>query len=251
MIPLFLLLTLTPTWVDHPPETKEFFYFVGEAEEAKTKDEALERAWNSALIRVGLTEFPELTEISSESLETLLGSTYKRESVQNLELINWRGVKEAKELGSPFVKYDSKLGTFFAYRLLKWPKSDMLASRVEATKAFQAMKKRETIDTHPMPRSPEAMTQKEEEMLNILQKLSSVQKAITTKDQLIEKVVSQLRCGVTADDVISVLGQPDEENMTSLRYGTFFLEKRLFARQIEVVQPKLRFGERKYICNSN
>ena len=61
----------TPKWVSKVPKSELFIYSVGESKGIENKDDALERAWISALLRLGMTQFPELGKLRSESEETL------------------------------------------------------------------------------------------------------------------------------------------------------------------------------------
>ena len=76
-----------PVWVKEIPKKREVKYFLGESLEMQNKEDALERAWVSALFRIGLTAFPETGILKTQSFETLTEADYKREFVMKLELI--------------------------------------------------------------------------------------------------------------------------------------------------------------------
>ena len=92
-----------PPWVYSPPRSATEVYVVGEAKDIEQKDDALERAWVSGLIRMGMTQFPELGALRSESFETLHDANYKRQFVMQLEKISWVGLREVEDRGSPVI----------------------------------------------------------------------------------------------------------------------------------------------------
>lgn len=134
---IFILMSLIsqPEWVEHLPESDSAIYAYGEAFYIKDKDDALHRAWTSALVKIGQAHFSMLTKVTSHSIEGLDRSSYDRRSSQDFEIINWEGLEEAK--GSPVVTFNSDTKTYTAYRLFVWSKTDLETSKMRVKEELQ------------------------------------------------------------------------------------------------------------------
>lgn len=186
-----------PTWVKRPPETPGFSFFVGESSELDEKEEALEGAWANSLVRIGMSEFPEVSRVTTRSVETLSEVDYKREFILKLELVDWTGVKEATELGSPFL--ENRNGKWVAYRLIKWSHQNIS----EARKKIKLDKK------FGIPLSPEAMRTRETELVAAVRAIDSLNQRIGDRNKEVWQVLGRIKCGVTVQDLQKILGPPD------------------------------------------
>ena len=127
-----------PTWSTKVPIAPGYIFFWGEGQ-ANDTDSAMDRATQSALFRFGQVQFPELTTITSNSIENLKETSYSRSSNSDLQLIDWTGVQESSEHDSPYaVKED---GTVKVYRLFRWAQSSVVRSqqKVQALVAARDM----------------------------------------------------------------------------------------------------------------
>lgn len=121
-----------PTWVTKTPPADTHVYVVGEAVGAVDKEEALAKSWASALVRLGMAEFPELSQVATSHVESLHGtSSATRGLVLHLERVNWSGLTEVKEKGSPLIYWDEADGGYRAFRLLKWDRARIEAARAQ------------------------------------------------------------------------------------------------------------------------
>jgi hypothetical protein len=205
-----------PGWLDVPPKKMGYRFFVGETHGVARKEDALEKAWISAFVRIGMTQFPELTRIKTESTETLKDADYKRQFAMSLELVDWTGIAEATEYGSPYIREDEKTGEYSVYRLLKWTDADMERAR----KTIHAAKR------HEIPGAPETL---EPHLVDAVQKMKSVATTIAEKNSVLTKVFRQVRCGVKIADLRKILGKPDwqspyDSEPRTYRWGTFHVE---------------------------
>jgi hypothetical protein len=191
-----------PDWIERPPQFPGYHVFIGEAQGAKKKEDALEKAWVSAFLRAGMTEFPELAILSSQSSENLKSSTYERDFVMQLERVNWRGIREVTDYGSPFVNWDSETGTYTVFRLLRWADSDMESARAEL----------KLNRMHEMPASPESVRMDEERMVKAVRAVQAVNAKVDRRNALLEKVFHEMKCGVTLSDLVKILGPPERSN---------------------------------------
>jgi hypothetical protein len=120
----------SPVWVQAAkhPDDKAFSYTVGVASLVEKIELGMEQAWANGLEGFARTRFPHLQNVMQFSKETLNGTTYERMTALKLDSINWEGVSEASELGSPFVKEHIRQNgdsLFTVYRLLKWEKKTL------------------------------------------------------------------------------------------------------------------------------
>ena len=202
----------TPTWLSNPPKSETQIFSVGEARDIESKDDALERAWISSLLRYGMTQFPELGSLRSESEESLHSATYNRKFVLQLDSIDWKGISEVEEKGSPHIIFDETTKTYTVYRLLTWAKKDIAASKA----SIRRKKKNE------IPPSPEVARKIEADVVSEIQKINALNKQIATRDEFLSKVLMVAKCGVTLDDLKTILGPPDREDGFCRHYwGTF------------------------------
>ena len=191
-----------PFWVEHPPQTADTRYFVGEATHSPTKDEALASAWASALVRIGMAEFPELSTVQVEMSEHLRGASHERKFAMRLELVDWSGLQEATELGSPAVVWDDNFGRYRVYRLVRWGKDDIENAR----------RKVRSRRIHALPVAPEAARRDEQKLVEAVRAVQALNERIERKDDLLKKVMGMVRCGATVSDLASILGPPDRSN---------------------------------------
>lgn len=188
-----------PSWAHSPPRQSDAHFFVGESHGSRDKDEALERAWISALTRVGMTQFPELVQVSTRSTENLASADTEREFTLRLEQVDWSGVREAGDKGSPWILRRDD-GTFTVYRLLKWPNGLMDAARKRLLRA----------EKRPMDR--------------MLRQLKIVNERVDKRDRALKRIFDQVRCGVKVSDLTTILGSPDSVNP----YNPMRVEKEYF-----------------------
>lgn len=131
---------------------------------------------------------------------------------RQLESIDWKGISEVEEQGSPHIIYDETTKTYTVYRLLSWAKKDIAAS-----KASIRQKKKNEI-----PSSPEVARKIEADVVSEIQKINALNMQIATRDEFLSKVLMVAKCGVTLDDLKNILGPPDREGGTCRQYwGTF------------------------------
>jgi len=195
-----------PDWVTRLPVEPGVLYFVGESS-AQEKELAMERAWYTALVRVGTTEFPELTQLKTQSTETLEKSSYERRAVAHLQYIDWTGVKEVKEKGSPFVIAGSEKGTFVAFRLLKWSQKDIERSRKKVTTSLAI---KSSSPSYIIPSSPESQLDAQENTVQELVKVNFLNRKIAERNLKLEMVMKKLKCGTTISDLEAILGHADQ-----------------------------------------
>jgi hypothetical protein len=191
-----------PAWIRHMPKAPGIHFFVGESQGATRKEDALEKAWVSAFIRIGMTQFPELAIVSSESSETLKSASYERHFVMQLEKVNWQGIREATEYGSPYVDWNADSGNYVVYRLLKWADKEMNAAHGEIKMARM----------HEIPSSPESVRMNEAKMIHAVRAIQTLNAKVEQRNQLLEKVFGEVKCGVTLSDLVNILGPPDRSN---------------------------------------
>jgi hypothetical protein len=114
-----------PTWATKAkqPDDKNYTYAVGVSSNAEKIEDGMANSWANGLESFARTRFPHLQSIVQFSKETLTGSSFERLSSLKLDDINWEGISEAIEQGSPHVTEqispDGK-STFTVYRLLRW-----------------------------------------------------------------------------------------------------------------------------------
>ena len=191
-----------PHWIEHLPIAVGTHFFLGESHDSATAEEGLERAWVSAFVRIGMTEFPELARITSRSVEDLKGTAYERRFSLRLERINWDGVKEAKEFGSPFTELDPESGKFSVYRLVKWSDQDMASAKKQLNSSRQFQ----------LPISPETQRLSEDRIIRSIRAIHGLNDQVKKRNAVFEKVFAEMKCGVTLDDLIGILGPPDRSN---------------------------------------
>jgi len=188
-----------PSWTRHPPTGGDPAHAVGEASGFADKEEALESAWVNAIARLGLAEFPELMRITTRSVENLERSVHERRFAVKLELVDWSGLKEATDLGSPHVEYDPITAGYRAYRLVRWPRK-----KIEQARARISAGQR-----HRLPQSPEIRAEEEIRLTEALRSLQRVQDRLTRRSSYLDRVFKEVRCGITVDDLTEALGRPD------------------------------------------
>ena len=205
---------LLPSWATRTPEGGPRVYVVGEAVGAADKEEALSKAWASALVRLGMAEFPELSTVASSNVETLQGNTATRGLVLHLERVNWSGLTEVKEQGSPLVFWDDADNGYRAYRLLKWDRAQIESARAQLAKQ----------KPHAIPLPPEMLLNEEQKIVEAVSEVQRINSRNSWKEKLYHKVFGQLQCGATIADLIKVLGAPDRFNP----YNRVVMEKEYY-----------------------
>lgn len=237
-----------PTWVLNVPRSQGELVIVGEGRSAD-KEDALERAWYSALLRIGMTEFPELTKLNTRSQETLKGTSYDRRAVTDLQYINWAGIREARDQGSPYVVEND--GTYLVYRLLRWSNEDvsMAHQSVEA-----ALKAKSEASTYTIPDTPESQAADEEVAVTALQKIRKLNRSIKQKDNNFRQIMEEVQCGTKIGDLIKILGEPDRksEYATPQEYiwGTYSVTSfKSDAGATYSVEENLGQGKKRLVCS--
>ncbi len=235
-----------PDWVGNPPEDTRYQYFMGESPEVSGKEDALERAWISTLIRIGMTQFPEVSKLSSLSVESIKDADYQRKFVMSLEQIDWTGIREATEKGSPFVVEDLENGTYRVYRLLKWSKKAM----------DKARQKIAANESHQIPKPPEEVQNQENIMIDAVREINSINRENAKRSAKITPVMKAVKCGVTVHDLIRVLGAPDKQRGIdcstcdkSYFWGTFQVESAFYEFPIVTrIYSELGHGGYSSVC---
>lgn len=201
-----------PFWLEHSPTHPSEVYFAGEAMNAPTKDEALERSWLSALLRFGQVTFPELSQIKSSTTEGLRDSHSDHRLRIDLRYVNWVGVSEAKEFGSPrLIQNPDRSWT--AFRLLKWDKDHITDARAKISK----------LELFGLPMAPEA----EEREIEAVLELRNLNQELLMRNQRLEKVFAEVPCHLRISNMIQLIGKPDhvmQSHITSefhYVYGSF------------------------------
>lgn len=202
-----------PKWITDPPSDSHYVYSVGESKGLGNKEDALERAWISALLRIGMTQFPEVGQLKSESEETLSSANYNRKFVLQLERVRFTGIKETTSEGSPFVVLDEDTRTYSVFRLIRWSKKDISLARA----SLKSKPKPGNI-----PLSPEARSKIEDEMISDIQQINSVNSRVEDRNTQVARVLKRAKCGVTIDDIRNILGEPDRTDKNCRYYwGTY------------------------------
>ncbi|NBW99161.1 hypothetical protein EBR03_06275 [bacterium] len=212
---------LKPAWVVLTPRAKGTQYFLGESSEAKKKEDALQSAWINGLVGIGMAEFPELSQVRIKSVETLTDVDYRKDFVMKLEWVDWTGLREVSEWGSPYVI--KKEGKWVAYRLFKWDE-ELISKAREKIKAKS---------NHHLPKRPESYlptseamheavlgtfdsneevkSERQVQVSAAISKINNLNRIHQGRDQQIGQVLAVVRCGVTANDLVRVLGRPDRK----------------------------------------
>lgn len=236
-----------PAWVYSLPRDPRFVYTLGEARNLEKKDDALERAWISGLLRIGMTQFPELGSLRSESMETLRNADYKRQFVMQLDRIDWRGLREVEEMGSPFVTFDEESGQFSAYRLIAWARTDIVAAKARISKSRK----------NTVPDSPEVARKIEEDLVKEVREIRELNRKIGNRDEFVGKILRQARCGVTIEDLFRILGSPDREgaynrSATELEYywGNYKVTHWKRESTVYSITPNNGGGNMRIVCGT-
>jgi hypothetical protein len=194
--------TPPPDWLRTLPRQIGYRFVLGEAEGGETRDQALEMAWASAFVRLGMTEFPELATISSRGVETLHNAQFERRYAINLQSVDWTGVREATDLGSPYVIFDRGAKRFIAFRLLKWAQTDI----------DRAHRQIQHSQWHPIPVAPEASRREQLALMQAVREVQRLNHEVGYRHTYVERILGEVKCGVTIDDLTRLLGIPDRTN---------------------------------------
>jgi hypothetical protein len=128
-----------PAWVNtglpssvSPRAFKAEIRVVGVATDAASYEEAMEKAWINGLSMMAKTHFPFLIDIREESRETLRSTEFKRDTRLHITNIQWDGLEEDTQAGSPY--FEASPGPdgetrYRAWRLLKWSRAAVSAER--------------------------------------------------------------------------------------------------------------------------
>lgn len=183
-----------PSWVSSTDETVKIVSKVAFSDFFDSKEEALNSAWWNAVVRMGITHFPELMNISETSSESLEEESYSRDTSVNFNLINWEGLKEHSD--SPFVIYDLKKKKYKAVRRIEWSQD-----RIKSAKNAIKLKK-----SYILPSAPELRSRDIAEVMN---KLSIIQEEHVRESNKILTVLKNLHCGMTIEELKEIFGKPD------------------------------------------
>jgi len=211
----FLALITDPAYAEIQPEwvrslradrTGDVVYSVGHSE-SEDLNSALSKAWSAALTDATRVNIPELTTLGEFSKEGLRSSEYERNSGLDLDRISIKGVSEENNKRSPYVEISN--GKYKVWRLLKWTKSGIEATRQNITSEQNAIKKRQ----EELKVINEGYSTQEDIQVsrNTIEKakatIAKLNKANTYQDQLkyIETVLFSIKCGVTIKDLESSL----------------------------------------------
>ena len=138
-----------------------------------------------------------------------------------------KGVSEANNKRSPYVETSN--GKYKVWRLLEWTKSGIEATRQNITSEQNAIKKRQ----EELKVVDEGYSTQEEVQVsrNTIEKakatIAKLNKANTYQDQLkyIETVLFNVKCGVTLQELDSVLGKgvfDNERYRNYAKYGNYY-----------------------------
>jgi len=229
---------IKPLWVTKLPSDPKFVFVRGESTSSSSKDDALERAWISALLRVGMAQFPELQKLRSNSSETMKAAEYNRYFSIDLEKINWEGIEELTDLGSPYTESDALGESYRVYRLLRWSKKSIADSKASI--------KRGKVSSI-VPLSPEKSLDYENSAIDKIQKIINLKREVVDREQEIKKILEHVRCGMKIGDIINIIGSPDRTSTCEYFWSTF----KVFACH-ELIQQvhNLTTGKRTDVCDS-
>ena len=211
--------TVLPDWVEQVPESPSDAYFVGAAT-SPSKEECLERGWVSALFEVGQREFPELVRISSFSREALTEVHYERVAKNYFNFIDWNGIKEARELGSPDIHFDETKHQWKCYRLLQWEKTLIENARIKARKSLE---EKQSLEPLSFPLSPEQRSLIDGRLLIALRKLQTINTKINGRNEFIFEGLRRAACGITTTSLTEILGQPDRMDHCFHYWGNYYV----------------------------
>lgn len=232
----FLALITDPAYAEIQPEwvrslraerTSDAIYSVGFAE-SEDLNSALSKAWSAALADAARVNIPELTTLGEFSKEGLRSSEYERNSGLDLDRISIKGINEENNKRSPYVEMSN--GKYKVWRLLKWTKSGIEATRQNITSEQNAIKKRQ----EELKVINEGYSTQEDVQVsrNTIEKakatIAKLNKANTYQDQLkyIETVLFSIKCGVTIKDLESSLnlkGIKDGHYDNDLRFSNLYV----------------------------
>lgn len=234
--------SLRPSWIHDLPQPSDAVQVVGESEAVLSKQEALEDAWANALLRLGLTQFPELSRVESRSIESLKHSDYRRSLTLRFEHIDWTGLQEVSQFGSPYIERTGN--RYRAYRLLRWKKSAIADSRAQ-------MKRNGLLDLDPPALSKRSLTLAH-------QSVNQLNRETQKRDRELAKIFQDLKCGVTVKNMIALLGRPDSSNPNNphilqkdYRWGSFTAWRIGHDPRIAAVTRDGRTTPFKVVCPSN
>lgn len=186
-------------------------YSVGFAE-SDSLNKAMTDSWNAAVLNAVRTNIPELIDISELSSESLRGADFDRRSATELDRIKIKGMSEADDKGSPFVT--KKGDTYRIWRLARWNRTG-----IEASKST-------IIDRESQSRIIKA-SYNERQSLRVTKAANKDAETLYPDDryQYISTVLNGIKCGTTIDQVIELLGEPDEvhADSKSIRYGVWII----------------------------
>ena len=236
-----------PGWVRNMPKSDLYKYSVGESNNETTKDGALNEAWVNSLVKLGLSEFPELSKLSLKFKESLYGTESENLYESGLEYVNWRGIEEVKDLGSPYIIYNEATETYKVYRLLKWSKKSIVTNKLQHQKNMK----------YQMPPSPEKFDSAVIEETSALVKLNSLNKEIEKSNAYYGSVLMKVKCGITIHQLKSILGNPHTSSDTTPRsygfyitvtWGTYRVEYSSSSPVIQEITPNHGSGRTYYPC---
>jgi hypothetical protein len=154
-------------------ETSTHIYSVGVGE-SEDLNEALSKAWSSAVVRAVEVNVPQASKISTSSVEKLHDSEWVRRNGMVVTGEMMSGMAEASDEGSPKVE---KVGSkWMVHRLAKWQKT-----------TIQAVKEK-------------------------IGNTSSIPSGVERRE-VVMKYLMGIKCGTTVEDVQGVLGVADKSSI--------------------------------------
>jgi hypothetical protein len=117
-------------------------------------------------------------------------------------------------MGSPYVIFDRTAKRFIAFRLMKWAQSDI----------DRAHKQIQRSQLHPLPIAPEASEREQRALVDAVSEVQHLNHRVDYRHAYVERVLTEVKCGVTIDDLTRLLGIPDRANP----YNEHLIDKEYF-----------------------
>ena len=119
----------------------------------------------------------------------------------HLEKIDWTGIEEVTEVGSPKITLqDGKL--FHCVRLLRWSKKNFNTVK-------NNIKKDSTNKKFPFPLTPEV--EKKRILMATKEQLfiEKINRELDEKNIKVNDILKKIKCGISFKQLINILGSPD------------------------------------------
>ncbi len=222
----------------------EYLYFAGISELKFKKVDAADEAWFNALYDFALVNFPELIELKSKSEESLNQTIYNRIKILHLEKIDWSGLEEVTEVGSPLT-YPQSGNYYKVARVIRWSKKKFNAAKLKIKNAKSEVK-------YTFPLTPEKEEIKSKAAAKEILYLEKINQVILDKNKKVRDILKRIKCGFTYKQLVNILGEPVTKEFSYYHgyaiWGTYKVE---FTGDyfVKMFVFDLGFGKKVYICN--